>query len=444
MSGHEAVAFARHPRRVRLREGEGVLRSPGLAAGHGRRGDRVLPGQRRRPRAVGARQARRRHGHSRRRQHALERRRAGAQRRLQRRGRPRRRGGALPRRGGHARAGEDLLRRLCGRLSRSRRPRVGGRAQPRFRAGRRRQRDPALASGALQGEILDVDSLTKRYGATTAVDDLSFQVQPGAVTGFLGPNGAGKTTTLRILLGLVRPTSGRATIGGAPYAARAEPTRMVGAVLEQGRFHPGRWGRDHLRVVTRATGVGESRVDEVLELVDLTGAARRRVKGYSLGMRQRLDIATALLGDPGVLILDEPANGLDPEGVRWLRDLLRERARAGGTVLLSSHVLAEVELLADRVVVIAGGRLRAQGTVAELVGESSEILARTPSPGQLVAALAARGLAARADGGDRVLVAGATTDAVGDAAHGAGLALHELARRDGSLEDVFLRLTEGA
>jgi ABC-2 type transport system ATP-binding protein len=158
-------------------------------------------------------------------------------------------------------------------------------------------------------------------------------------------------------------------------------------------------------------------------------------------MRQRLDIATALVGDPGVLILDEPANGLDPEGVRWLRDLLRDRARGGGTVLLSSHVLAEVELLADRVVVIAGGRLRAQGTVAELVGETSEVLARTPSPGELVAALSARGLAARADGEDRVLVAGATTDAVGDAAHGAGLALRELARRDGSLEDVFLRLT---
>jgi ABC-2 type transport system ATP-binding protein len=292
-------------------------------------------------------------------------------------------------------------------------------------------------------ETLEIDSLTKRYGATTAVADLTFTVSPGAVTGFLGPNGAGKTTTLRALLGLVRPTAGRATIGGRPYAGLAEPTRTVGAVLEQGRFHPGRRGRDHLRVVARATGVGEPRVDEVLALVGLERDGGRRVKGYSLGMRQRLDIATALLGDPGVLILDEPANGLDPEGVRWLRGLLRERAARGGTILLSSHVLAEVQLLADRVVVIAGGRLRGQGTLAELTGEAGEVVVRSPTPDALAAALAQRGLQARMDGGDRLVVAGTTSEAVGDAAHAAGVALHELSLRQSSLEDVFMRLTGG-
>jgi len=287
---------------------------------------------------------------------------------------------------------------------------------------------------------VEVRGLTKRYGPTTAVEDLSFTVTPGAVTAFLGPNGAGKTTTLRILLGLVRATSGTATIDGARYADLDAPGRSVGAVLEQGRFHPGRRGRDHLRVVARAIGVGEERIDELLGLVGLGADGHRRVDGYSLGMRQRLDIATALLGDPRVLVLDEPANGLDPEGVRWLRDLLRERAHNGGTVLLSSHVLNEVQQLADRVVVIAGGRLRGEGTLAELSGEAAEVVVRTPTPTELARALADHGLAVRHEGA-RLVIPGATTEAVGEAAHAQGIALHELTQRQRSLEDVFLALT---
>src|SRR3954469_25854552 len=231
---------------------------------------------------------------------------------------------------------------------------------------------------------LEVDGLTKRYGATTAVEDLTFRVSPGEVTGFLGPNGAGKTTTLRALLGLVRPTAGRATIGGTPYAALQEPARTVGAVLEQGRFHPGRRGRDHLRVVARAIGVDEPRVDEVLDLVGLTAAGHRRVKGYSLGMRQRLDIATALLGDPGVLVLDEPANGLDPEGVRWLRDLLRDRAREGRTILFSSHLMSEMELTADNLIVVGQGRLIAEASLDEFVRANTiqAVTVRAQSPAE--------------------------------------------------------------
>jgi ABC-2 type transport system ATP-binding protein len=287
---------------------------------------------------------------------------------------------------------------------------------------------------------VEVRGLTKRYGTITAVEDLSFTVTPGAVTGFLGPNGAGKTTTLRILLGLVRATAGTATIEGARYADLDAPGRTVGAVLEQGRFHPGRRGRDHLRVVARAIGVGEERIDELLKLVGLSAAARQRVDGYSLGMRQRLDIATALLGDPRVLVLDEPANGLDPEGVRWLRDLLRDRAHRGGTVLLSSHVLNEVQQLADRVVVIAGGRLRGEGTLAELSGDAAEVVVRTPSPDELVSALADHGLDVRREGA-RLIVPRTTTEAVGEAAHARGIVLHELTQRQRSLEDVFLALT---
>ena len=218
-----------------------------------------------------------------------------------------------------------------------------------------------------------VDRLTKRYGASTAVDDLSFTVPAGSVTGFIGPNGAGKTTTLRALLGLTRPTAGRATFDSVPYAALADPARTVGAVLEHDPFHPGRSGRDHLRVLAAAAGVAPARVDEVLGLVGLADAARRRVGGYSLGMRRRLALAAALLGDPPVLLLDEPANGLDPWGIRWLRDLLRDRARRGATVLVSSHVLAEVALIADRVVVVDCGRLVASGPVGALTARGQTL-----------------------------------------------------------------------
>ena len=215
---------------------------------------------------------------------------------------------------------------------------------------------------------ITIDGLTKRYGAATAVDRLTFQVEPGLVTAFLGPNGAGKTTTLRMLLGLVTPTAGRALVDGRRYAELEDPRRVVGAVLEATGFHPGRRGRDHLRILAEAGGIARARVEEVLERVGLAEAAGRRVGGYSLGMRQRLGLAAALLGDPGVLILDEPANGLDPAGMAELRELLRELAAEGRTVLMSSHVLSEVAQTVDRVVVIADGTLRWSGPLAELTG----------------------------------------------------------------------------
>jgi ABC-2 type transport system ATP-binding protein len=215
---------------------------------------------------------------------------------------------------------------------------------------------------------ITLDGLTKRFGVVTAVDNLSLQIRPGTVTAFLGPNGAGKTTTMRMVLGLVGPTSGRALIGGLPYAELTSPRRMVGAVLGPDGFHPGRSGRDHLRVITKAAGISRGRVDEVLALVELTDDADRRVGSYSLGMRQRLGLATALLGDPGVLIADEPANGLDPGGIAWLRGFLRSTADDGRTVLVSSHLLAEVARTADRIVVINDGRLRFDGDLTELAG----------------------------------------------------------------------------
>jgi ABC-2 type transport system ATP-binding protein len=221
---------------------------------------------------------------------------------------------------------------------------------------------------------ITVAGLTKRYGPVTAVDGLTFTVEPGQVTGFLGPNGAGKTTTLRMLLGLVAPTAGSALIGGQRYAELAEPRQVVGAVLEATGFHPDRTGRDHLRVIACSAGIQRSRVDQVLDRVGLTDAADRRVRGYSLGMRQRLGLAAALLGDPWVLILDEPGNGLDPAGLAELRDLLRGLAGDGRTVLMSSHVLSEVAQTVDHVIIIAGGTLRHVGKLSELTGTQGETL----------------------------------------------------------------------
>jgi ABC-2 type transport system ATP-binding protein len=221
---------------------------------------------------------------------------------------------------------------------------------------------------------ISADGLTKRYGAVTAVDGLTFDVEPGLVTGFLGPNGAGKTTTLRMLLGLVRPTAGKALIGGRRYADLVRPRAAVGAVLEVTGFHPGRTGRDHLRVLAQAGGIPETRVRPALDRAGLTGAADRRVRGYSLGMRQRLGLAAALLGDPPVLILDEPANGLDPAGMAELRDLVRGLAAEGRTVLMSSHVLSEVAQTVDRVIIVAGGALRYAGPLAELTTAQGETL----------------------------------------------------------------------
>ncbi|HET8787367.1 MAG TPA: ABC transporter ATP-binding protein, partial [Actinomycetes bacterium] len=256
---------------------------------------------------------------------------------------------------------------------------------------------------------ISVQGLTKRFGDVLAVDQLDFGVDPGTVTGFLGPNGAGKTTTLRMLLGLVAPTSGTATIGGRPYRELADPARRVGAVLEASGFHPGRTARDHLRVLATAAGVAPGRVDEVLEQTGLAAAGRRRVGGFSLGMRQRLGLAAALLGDPEVLVLDEPANGLDPEGVRWLRGLVRGLADQGRTVLVSSHALAEVAQTVDQVVIIDRGRLVAQSTLAALTaGADRTVRVRTPQPEALRDLLVARGARATLDGPDRLVVAGAS------------------------------------
>jgi ABC-2 type transport system ATP-binding protein len=294
--------------------------------------------------------------------------------------------------------------------------------------------------------VLEVDSLTKRFGATLAVDGLSFKAEPGRVLGFLGPNGAGKTTTLRTLLGLTIPTSGSATVDGRPYRELSDPVRVLGAVLEGPQFHPGRTGRNHLRVLASAAGLPAGRVDEVLRLVELDGAGGRRVKGYSLGMRQRLSLAGALLGDPRGLVLDEPANGLDPQGIRWLRDFLRARAAEGRTVLISSHVLAEVAQTVDEVVVVSRGRLIAQGTVEELragAGAGGAVWVRSPARDRLREALRAMGMAPE-EGQDHWLsVPGATLEAVGDAAAEHGIAVHELYRQSVSLEDVFLQLTQG-
>jgi ABC-2 type transport system ATP-binding protein len=291
---------------------------------------------------------------------------------------------------------------------------------------------------------ISVQGLTKRFGEVLAVDRLDFEVDPGTVTGFLGPNGAGKTTTLRMLLGLVAPTSGAATIDGRPYRELADPARRVGAVLEQSGFHPGRSARDHLRVLATAAGLAPARIDEVLEQTGLAAAARRRVGGFSLGMRQRLGLAAALLGDPDVLVLDEPANGLDPEGVHWLRGLVRGLADQGRTVLVSSHLLAEVAQTVDQVVIIDRGRLVAQSTLAALTaGADRTVRVRTAQPEALRDLLVARGATVTLDGPEQLLVGGVTAEQVGQAAAASGVVLHEMRFERSNLEDVFLELTGG-
>jgi len=292
--------------------------------------------------------------------------------------------------------------------------------------------------------IVSVQHLTKRFGSVLAVDDLSFDVLPGRVTGFLGPNGAGKTTSLRMMLGLVTPTGGTATIDGVPYAHLPEPQRAVGAVLESSDFHPGRTARNHLRVQASTARVPDSRVDEVLALVGLTEAAGRRVGGFSLGMRQRLGLAGALLADPTVLLLDEPANGLDPEGIAWLRAFLRGLAAQGRTVLVSSHVLSEVEQTVDDVVIIVDGRLVRRAPLAELTDRGPTVTARTPTAGALVAAVQAAGLPAQLVDENTVEVSNAAPEQVGHLAFTAGIELHGLAARTDDLEQVFLRLVDQA
>ncbi len=291
------------------------------------------------------------------------------------------------------------------------------------------------------GTIL-VEHLSKSFGPVRAVDDLSFTVAPGRVTGFLGPNGAGKTTTLRMLLGLVRPTSGTATIGGRPYAELRRPLHTVGAALEASSFHPGRTALDHLRLYTPQVGVPDARASQVLELVGLADAAHRRVGGFSLGMRQRLALATTLLGDPRVLLLDEPANGLDPEGIRWLRGFLRALAAEGRTVLVSSHVLSEVEQTVDDVVIIARGRLAHASSLPELAAMARvRVRVVSPDAAALAALVERAGWTRTASTDPRVAeLVDVGAASVGAAAFAAGLELHELTSRDPGLEGLFLQL----
>ena len=301
---------------------------------------------------------------------------------------------------------------------------------------------PTTPAPAPAGARIEIRHLTKRFGNLTAVDDLSFDVEPGRITGFLGPNGAGKTTTMRMLLGLVRPHSGTATIGGKTYHDLPAPMQTVGAALEATNFHPGRSGRDHLRVLATAAGIRTDRVDQLLELTGIPAAARQRAGAYSMGMRQRLGLAAALLGDPQVLVLDEPANGLDPEGIRWLRQFLRHLAGQGKTILVSSHLLQEMEQTVDDIVIIANGKLVQAGTVSDLHGVSHSLV-RTSEPDRLIGALRVADVVATAaaDG----LITAETEDLrlIGDVALRAGLPIWELHHLGSDLEDVFFRLTEG-
>jgi ABC-2 type transport system ATP-binding protein len=288
-----------------------------------------------------------------------------------------------------------------------------------------------------------VSNLTKYFGKVRAVDDLSFEVEPGTVTGFLGPNGAGKTTTLRCLLGLVTPTKGSTTIGGRRYVDLPDPLGAVGAALEASSFHPGRTARNHLRVLCAAARIPDPRADEVLELTGIAADANRRVRGFSMGMRQRLALAATLLGDPRVLILDEPANGLDPAGINWLREFLRYLAeKQGKTVLVSSHILSEVEQTVDSVVIIAEGRLIREGSLKNLLSTASvAIRVRTPEADKLRQVLESSGLAVEVGDDGTLLVPNASTEAVGHLAFVNEIELYELARQSSDLEDVFLELT---
>jgi ABC-2 type transport system ATP-binding protein len=290
---------------------------------------------------------------------------------------------------------------------------------------------------------IEIDSVSKRFGSVQAVSGLSFQVEAGRVTGFLGPNGAGKSTTIRMLLGLVRIDSGTALIDGRTYGNLDEPSRHVGAVLEDASFHPGRSGRNHLRILAAAGGHPGARVNEVLESVGIANAADRRVKGYSMGMRQRLAIAAALLGDPEVLILDEPANGLDPPGIRWMRDLLRSEAARGRAVLVSSHLLSEVSQSVDDIVVISHGELRASGSLQDVLAraEGGGTRVRARDADALSRALSGAGIEFRPDPSGALVAGGAAPERVGQVANDARVALSELTGVGRSLEDVFLELT---
>lgn len=292
---------------------------------------------------------------------------------------------------------------------------------------------------------IEVEGLSKRFGEVRAVNELSFAVSAGRVTGFLGPNGSGKTTTLRMLLGLVSIGAGSATFDGRRYVDMEEPIRDVGAVLEATSFHPGRRARDHLKVIARASGISESQVDRSLDQVGLSDVATRRVGRFSLGMRQRLQLAIALLGEPEVLILDEPSNGLDPQGMQWLRNLIRHQAAIGHAVLISSHLLSEMEETVDDVVIVSQGKLVLQTTLAELGNQatSTGMRVRTRETAQLIAALDDTAVAWKQTGSDTLVIEGVTPDWFGPFAAEHRIVLDEVVHERGSLEDVFLRLTHG-
>ncbi|KAA2251444.1 ATP-binding cassette domain-containing protein [Solihabitans fulvus] len=294
--------------------------------------------------------------------------------------------------------------------------------------------------------MIEAVGLTKRYGQTVAVDNLSFTVQPGRVTGFLGPNGAGKSTTMRMILGLDNPTAGRVLIGGKPYKQLDRPLRTVGALLDAKWVHPNRSARAHLLWLARSNGLPARRVDEVLELVGLTKVAKRRAGGFSLGMSQRLGIAGALLGDPGVLLFDEPVNGLDPEGILWIRNFMQGLAADGRTVLVSSHLLSEMALTAEDLVVIGRGKLISQGSTTDFIERSTEntVLVRSPHLDKLRPALLDKGFTVREDGDGTLTVSGASSDQIGDIAAAGGVVLHELSPQRGSLEQAFMQLTGDA
>ena len=294
--------------------------------------------------------------------------------------------------------------------------------------------------------MIEIRGLTKRFGRTVAVDALSFDVNPGRVTGFLGPNGSGKSTSMRCMLALDRPDAGTAMFDGRPYDTIRKPLFEVGALLDAGYVHPGRSGRNHLRTLAAANGIGNERVDEVLALVGLTDAAKRRVGTYSLGMRQRLGLAGVLLGDPKVVILDEPANGLDPEGIRWIRDVLVHLAGQGKTVLVSSHQLSEMAQMADDLVVIGMGRLIQTGSVEEFVALHARrwVRVRSPQITEFSNALRQTGATITDVGGSAIDVVGSTAAEIGELAARSGVVLHELAPQQGSLEEAFLEATASA
>ncbi|MGZ4334313.1 MAG: ABC transporter ATP-binding protein [Gaiellaceae bacterium] len=293
--------------------------------------------------------------------------------------------------------------------------------------------------------MIEARQLTKDYGDKRAVDDLSFDVRPGVVTGFLGPNGSGKSTTMRLVLGLDRPTRGHVTVNGKPYAEHKAPLREVGALLEARAVHTGRSARNHLRVLAQTHGIGRRRVEELIDVVGLHDVARKRAGKFSLGMGQRLGIATALLGDPRTVMLDEPVNGLDPEGIQWIRGLLRGLASEGRTVFVSSHLMSEMALTADHLVVIGRGRLIADMSVADFVASASKQLVRvrTPDPAALQQIVARLGGAAEAQHDGTLEVSGVAAAALGDAAAAAGIALHELTPHTASLEEAFMEITRG-